>query len=121
MLDEQIRTAILQLHEAGRGVRAIGRALGISRGSVRKVLASGTAKVAPLDRAERAEPYHDEIVEQVVQCQGNLMRVHEELEALGAELSYPALTAYCRRHHIGRETVRIPVYGQRAGQPVIML
>ncbi len=29
------------------------------------------------------------------------MRVHEELVAGGAELSYPALTGFCRRHGIG--------------------
>ncbi len=29
------------------------------------------------------------------------MRVHEELLAQGAELSYPALTAYCRRQGVG--------------------
>jgi hypothetical protein len=29
------------------------------------------------------------------------VRVHEELLAAGAELSYPALTAFCRRHGIG--------------------
>ena len=30
------------------------------------------------------------------------MRVHEELIASGAEMSYPALTAFCRRHGIGQ-------------------
>ena len=30
------------------------------------------------------------------------MRVHEELVAAGAEMSYPALTAFCRRHGIGQ-------------------
>jgi hypothetical protein len=30
------------------------------------------------------------------------VRVHEELVAAGAELSYPALTAFCRRHGIGQ-------------------
>jgi hypothetical protein len=30
------------------------------------------------------------------------VRVHEELLAGGAELSYPALTAFCRRHGIGQ-------------------
>jgi len=30
------------------------------------------------------------------------VRVHEELIAGGAELSYPALTAFCRRHGIGQ-------------------
>lgn len=33
------------------------------------------------------------------------MRVHEELVASGAALSYPALTAFCRREGIGQEPV----------------
>jgi hypothetical protein len=33
------------------------------------------------------------------------VRVHEELVASGAELSYPALTAFCRRHGIGQAPV----------------
>ncbi len=33
------------------------------------------------------------------------MRVHEELLAGGAALSYPALTAFCRRHGIGQSPV----------------
>lgn len=36
-------------------------------------------------------------------CEGNLVRVHEELEASGAKLSYPALTAFCRRSGIGQK------------------
>ncbi len=36
------------------------------------------------------------------------MRVHEELLASGAALSYPALTAFCRRHGIGQSPV-VPV------------
>jgi transposase len=35
-------------------------------------------------------------------CKGNLVRVHEELTARGVELSYPALTAFCRRHRIAQ-------------------
>jgi len=33
------------------------------------------------------------------------VRVHEELELAGAELSYPALTAFCRRHGIGQDPI----------------
>lgn len=33
------------------------------------------------------------------------MRVHEELVLSGAALSYPALTAFCRRHGIGQEAI----------------
>ncbi len=72
-------------------------------GTVRRVITSGTRKVARLDRAEKGEPHHEAIVEQLERCKGNLVRVHEELEAAGAELSYQALTAYCRRHGIGHE------------------
>ena len=43
------------------------------------------------------------------------MRVHEELMAQGAALSYPALTAFCRRHGIG-QTPPAPV-GQYHFEP----
>jgi hypothetical protein len=55
-----------------------------------------------LQRPEKAEPHRQQILELFDQCQGNLVRVHEELVASGsAELSYAALTAFCRRHGIG--------------------
>ena len=56
-----------------------------------------------IDRAEKAEPYRDQILEWVDRCRGNLVRVHEELVAQGIAISYPALTAFCRRHAIGHE------------------
>ncbi|MBI3264943.1 MAG: IS21 family transposase, partial [Acidobacteria bacterium] len=56
-----------------------------------------------IERAEKAEPYRDQILEWVDRCRGNLVRVHEELVAQGVTISYPALTAFCRRHAIGRE------------------
>jgi transposase len=68
---------------------------------VREVLKAGTATVPRLERAEKAAPYRDQIVELVTQCRGNLVRVHEELVAQGVTISYPALTAFCRRHGIG--------------------
>ncbi|HUQ90433.1 MAG TPA: hypothetical protein VM120_02050 [Bryobacteraceae bacterium] len=33
------------------------------------------------------------------------MRVHEELAASGARLSYAALTAFCRRQGIGQKPI----------------
>lgn len=54
-----------------------------------------------LDRAEKAAPYRDRIVELWTACRGNLVRVHEELVAAGVDMSYPALTAFCRRHGLG--------------------
>jgi hypothetical protein len=103
MLDQSTRAAILRLRDQGHGARAIARWLSISRGSVKRVLAHGTDEVPRLERAELAEPYRDRILELYASCKGNLVRVHEELCAEGAELSYPALTAFCRRHEIGYE------------------
>jgi len=101
MLDEGTRRAILRLREAGRGTRAIARALKISRGAVRAVLQIGGAEVPRLVRAQKAEPFRDRILELHASCKGNLVRVHEELLGSGATLSYQALTSFCRRHEIG--------------------
>src|SRR5437660_10074481 len=54
-----------------------------------------------MNRFQKAEPYRQQMLELFDQCKGNLVRVHEELLAGGAELSYAALTAFCRRHGIG--------------------
>lgn len=104
MLDQTTRSAILRLREEGHGTRVIARALGVSRGAVRQVLEDGAAEVPRLERPEKAEPYREQILELYSSCKGNLVRVHEELVAtVGAELSYQALTAFCRRHGIGYE------------------
>ena len=102
MLDQTTRQAILALHERGRGKRAIAQALGISRNSVREVLADGRAAPPPIARAETLEPVRDEILALHASCKGNFVRVHEELAAQhGVTVSYPALTAFCRKHGIG--------------------
>lgn len=101
MLDETTRTAMLKLHEAGHGIRAIARALKVSRAAVRKVLRLGTAEVPRLVRPERPQAHEADIRELYLRCRGNLVRVHEELQSQGAAYSYQALTAFCRRHGIG--------------------
>jgi hypothetical protein len=54
---------------------------------------------------EKAEPYRDQILELLASCKGNLVRVHEELVAGGAALSYQALTSFCRKHGIGQTPI----------------
>jgi len=102
MLSQAQRTTILELHGQGVSRREIARVLGVSRVAVRKVLRANSAELPELQRAEKAEPYRSQILELFSQCKGNLVRVHEELVAAGAGLSYPALTAFCRRHGIGQ-------------------
>src|ERR1700723_3559150 len=100
MLDQSTRAAILKLHEQGHGTRSIAKALKISREAVREVLKSGQVQVPPLERAELAEPWREQILE-LYGRYGHLGRVHEELRKVGAKFSYQALTAFCRRHQIG--------------------
>src|ERR1041385_1565794 len=102
MLTQAQRTTILELHTQGVSRHEIARVLGISRPSVRKVLRSKTTEVPEIHRAEKAEPYRQRILDLFSTCKGNLVRVHEELLAGGASLSYQALTAFCRRHGIGQ-------------------
>jgi hypothetical protein len=45
------------------------------------------------------------ILDLFAKCKGNLVRVHEDLVAAGAELSYPALTSFCRRQGIGQKPI----------------
>src|SRR5947209_5060518 len=101
MLSQAQRTAILELNTQQVSKREIARVLGISRVAVRKVLRSNSNAVPELHRTEKAEPHRQQILELFDQCKGNLVRVHEELLAGGAKLSYTALTAFCRRHGIG--------------------
>jgi transposase len=102
MLSQAQRTTILELHAQQVSKREIARVLGISRVAVRKVLHSHSITLPELPRPEKAEPYRQQILELFTTCKGNLVRVHEELRAAGAELSYAALTAFCRRHGIGQ-------------------
>jgi transposase len=102
MLSQSQRTTILELNARGISTREIARALKLSRLSVRKVLRSGSDAVPEIHRPEKAEPYRQQILELFTACRGNLVRVHEELIAGGAALSYAALTAFCRRHGIGQ-------------------
>src|SRR6267378_3818625 len=103
MLDQNTRTAILKLHEQGHSLRGIARLMKLSRGAVREVLRAGSAEVPRIERPEVAAPYREAILELYASCKGNLVRVHEELVASGADFFYQALTAFCRRQGIGQE------------------
>jgi transposase len=107
MLPQGIRQAILDLHQRGQGVRAIARALQVSRAAVRDILRRGSAEVPRLARPERALEHREEILRLLRECEGSFLRVHEELAKAGLQLSYPAFTAFCRRHGIG-QTPRLP-------------
>jgi transcriptional regulator with XRE-family HTH domain len=101
MHDLDTRTAVFELNEKGQGIRAIARALKISRNAVRKILRSRQKEVPSLERAQKAEPHLERIRELYAECEGNLVRVQEKLTDEKVELSYPTLTRFCRLHGIG--------------------
>jgi transposase len=101
VLDEKTRNTILTLAKKKISKRSIAKLLKISRNSVQEVIASQSSQPPTISRPEKAEPFRDEILELYGTCGGNLVRVHEELLIQGAQISYPALTAFCRRHEIG--------------------
>jgi hypothetical protein len=70
------------------------------------VLSVGTPAVPELLRSSRAEEHRERIAALFQECEGNLVRVHEELTREGFELSYAALTAFCRRTGIGHPARR---------------
>ena len=72
MLTQAQRTTILELNTAGVSKRESARALGLSRISVRKVLQSKTSEVPEIERAEKAEPYLQRILDLLSACKGNL-------------------------------------------------
>ncbi len=105
MLSQAQRAAILELSAQGVSKHEIARVLKLSRPTVRKVLRSNSTHVPEIPRAEKAEPYRQQILDLLLTCKGNLVRVHEELTADGATLSYQALTGFCRRQGIGQAPV----------------
>jgi transposase len=115
MLNQNQRMTILELHRKGVSHRQIARLLRVSRMSVKRVIRSESVVPPAILRPEKADPYRQEILELYAECKGNLVRVHEELLASGADLSYPALTAFCRRHGIGQKT-KVPA-GQYHFEP----
>ena len=104
MLKRDVRAAVLELHRQGHGVRAVARALRISRTSVRRVLEQGSVEVPELLRPDKLTESIDLVRELYASCEGNLVRVHEELEARDVHVGYATLTAFCRRQRIGVET-----------------
>lgn len=101
MLSYEQRAAILELHRKSTSPRQIAKTLKISKATVKKVIRSGAATPPRIERPEKADEFRQEILDLHASCKENFQRVHEELEAMGADLSYQALTAYCRRHGIG--------------------
>lgn len=102
MLNHETRSAILRLRQEGHGTRFIAKAVGIARESVKRVLASGSAEVPDIERADQLSVHIEWIRKLEAECKGNLVRVQEELLARHqVKVAYSTLTRFCRDAEIG--------------------
>ena len=106
MLDRSKRTAILELSRQGVGTRSIAKLVKVSRGAVRDVIASRRERPEPPERPLLLVPHAETITELALKCEGNLRRVHEELEGQGVATAYSTLTAFVRRQ---KPAPKVPV------------
>jgi transposase len=104
VLDKEIRSAILTLHEKGHSQREIAEALHISRASVQAVLKKGDPVPCAREKTSQLDSYRTEIQAWYQECKGNVVRVAEKLkEEKNCEVSYSSLTWFCRKNGIGVE------------------
>jgi len=96
MIDPEKRKAIFLLHQGGMGMREIARRMGVSRNTVREVLAQHGE---PQQRASADPPVDPELLRSLYeQCQGRAQRVYEKLrEEHGCTLPYSSLTRWLRQ------------------------
>jgi transposase len=100
MKDEETRHAILKMHELGHGYRKIARTLRVSRWFVGEVIQNGSARIPDSMRRSKADGYRERILTELKECEGNLVRVHEELKFSEIDLSYPSLARFVRENHL---------------------
>jgi hypothetical protein len=104
MLDQETRAVILRLKDKGHGILTIARLLSVSPNTVRKVLEEGHAEVPEFSRTSAVEAHRERIAALYVSCNGNLVRVQEELESEGISIPYSTLTGFCRKQGIGQKS-----------------
>jgi predicted DNA-binding protein YlxM (UPF0122 family) len=76
MLSQAQRSAILEMNSQQVSIREISRLLKVSRQVIRQVLHSNSTQVPEIQRAEKAEPHRQQILDLLNTCKGNLVRVH---------------------------------------------
>ena len=70
---------------------------------MRRVVHSGRVEVPALEREPDLSPHLDRIRELYARCEGNRVRVVEELGAAGIVVAYSTLTRFCRAQGIGMQ------------------
>lgn len=101
MIEVDKRKAVHLLHEEGMSIRELGRKLGLSRKSVRRIISEkGTPlKITRTDRSQIAAPLLEKLY---TDCRGYIQRMHEKLaEEEGITVGYSTLTRLVREMGLG--------------------
>jgi transposase len=104
MIEADKRKAIFLLHEEGMSLREIARRLGLSRNTVRAVIAE-KGEMAQSIRKDKQQIEESLLRELYQRCEGRIQRVHEILtEEEKIAVSYPTLTRMLRELSISKST-----------------
>jgi transposase len=110
MIEPLTETLVRELLKHGTSQRKIAKQLGISRNTVGKIVAGGDNRPAPL-KVSSHEQHLTKIKELFGLCEGNVVRVQEELAGrYNIEIPYQSLTWLIRKYEM-----RTPV-SKRAGR-----
>ncbi len=104
MIEPDKRKAIYFLHEEGKSVRQIARDFGISRNTVKSIIAQeGETKSPDIVRSDAIEVDQELIKKLYVRCNGWMERVHELLhEEENIKIAYSTLTRKIREMGLRR-------------------
>lgn len=106
MLSEELQEAVRTLNRRGKGIRAISRALEISRKCVRRVLRGPVSAPSSASPAEESEQSRLELLVRYLfkECEGSAQRVQECLEKdYSMEMGYSTLTRLVRELGLRRK------------------
>ena len=101
MIEADTRKAIYLLHQQGMTYREISRRLGVSRNTVRRIIAQ--QGVVPENRREKQQIDEELLRRLYHECRGYCRRVYEKLtEEEGIVVTYPTLTRMLRELGISK-------------------
>ena len=115
MIPYEIREAIRALHQQGRAIREISRALKVSRNTVRRVLRQKPAKAS---RAPAPDPVLMEVLPALYRrCKSNGVRIREVLkDEYDIEIAYSTLTSLLREQQLREPKRRSGLYTFEPGE-----
>lgn len=102
MIDVEMRRSIFLLHQGSMGIREISRRLGVSRNTVRRIIAS-RGRVPDTVRSDKQQIDSELLRELYDECDSRIQRVHEKLvEEKGLSVKYSTLTRMLREYGISK-------------------